>query len=190
MVALMSSHRSWRFERDAWTPLVTIIGSRLGMYTGRSTFEHACGLLVGFSLGRDDNTLTLFNEWLRATRGAASNIGFPSIVIDDVLASNRSGNWRPLSEQEDAGCVQRLSELLSDFLADDRFVENWTGAGVALRRLSEITELQPDIDIEWLLDSGYFLGALRRLDLFFAKSEPTPEQHRLLQVARTGLNRA
>ena len=171
--------------------MVAVVGSRLGMYV-QPTYSHACALLRGFELGRNENALWLFTEWLLTRDPDRPELAFESKVLNSALGADERPGISSLAEDEDAHCRQHLSELLAEFLNDRQFASDRRSAGEALNSLVEVTPMADDIAkvVRSHVDSGAYVAALWWFEQLFRDRRPMAHEDRLMQAARAGLRQS
>ncbi len=184
-----------------WQELVARVRPRPGMY-GLSGFSDVCALLVGFDLGReDDDTLHGFYEWLCLRRPDHANLAFPSQVAMEVTGSASV----LMAEEQDRACVERLFDLLSEFLLDEelepRLAEAREQLGVAADLLPTDARVEfarsvltrgPVVDaFRWLVETAAqaspeqrqaALPALRAAHVLLRQDQHPRWRHRMLQL--------
>lgn len=93
---------------------------RLGMWTGRVTYERAVCFVQGFDLARGSRVNSLLNEWARSRYGE-TNSGWPWVLLRLSLGTPRDTldgrDLGDLTPEEDAAAVAMLRQALSEVVA-------------------------------------------------------------------------
>lgn len=105
--------------RPDWDYVVDRVLPRLGMWTGKPTFERAVCFVQGFDLALGSEMNTRLQAWAEARYGK-SNIGWPWLLIRltlgtprDVLEGRDLGG---LTDEEDADACALLQQALQELV--------------------------------------------------------------------------
>jgi len=106
----------------AWSALIELLRTRLGMYTMQPTFLEAGSVLVGFEVARNDSMLKAFRTWLQMRADDRPELSFMGLVLRQVFPvgeSYKSALFLTDDEQKTA-----IGQLLDDFDAFLHSCEN------------------------------------------------------------------
>jgi hypothetical protein len=95
-----------------WAELLDAIEHRLGMYTGRPTYERAVFLVQGFDLAEGGERLALLQERVR-TRYNSGSSGWPWVLVREVVG-DESSELGPLMPGQDAAAIAVLVRVLRE----------------------------------------------------------------------------
>ncbi len=92
-----------------WAGLVDAIEHRLGMYTGRPTYERAVYLVVGFDLAQPTSRLTELQARI-AGRHSIGSLSWESVLLAEAIGADvqTPPPLGPLSTEDDARAVTAL----------------------------------------------------------------------------------
>lgn len=107
-------------ESPDWNYVVDNVLPRLGMWTGRATFERAVCFIEGFDLATGSGMTPKLTAWTRARYGD-TNIGWPWVLIRLTLDTPRTDldgrDLGSLSPHEDKAALDLLAEALREVVA-------------------------------------------------------------------------
>lgn len=110
MTFKLPANPDWRYVLDDVLP-------RLGMWTGRATYERAVFFVEGFDLARGGQVTPLLTAWAQARYGE-TNIGWPWVLVRSTLGTPRGAlegrDLGDLTPAEDEAALALLREALSD----------------------------------------------------------------------------
>jgi hypothetical protein len=87
------------------------------MYVLDDRFLTTCAFITGFGIGRDDGIDEAFTDWLANRKADHKNFSFPPMVLAEAgLRQLGTVEPRPLTDAEHLQALDRLSDLLSEFL--------------------------------------------------------------------------
>jgi hypothetical protein len=100
-----------------WSYVLETVLPRLGMWTGRATYERAVCFVEGFDLAQGSRVHPLMTSWAQAQYGE-TNIGWPWVLVRIVLGTSRDTlegrDLDALSPEEDAAALALLHEALRE----------------------------------------------------------------------------
>ncbi|MDX3054954.1 hypothetical protein PV394_07360 [Streptomyces sp. NE06-03E] len=92
------------------------IRDRPGMYGLNGTYHSTAMLVLGFDLGRSGDLLDGFTEWLVVRKGEPSSLVWFALVFQEALPGGSLQNMAHMDPHQDQQAVDRLFELLLQFL--------------------------------------------------------------------------
>ena len=95
-----------------WAELLDEIEYRLGMYTGRPTYERAVFLVQGFDLAEGRGRLALLQERV-GERYNSGSIAWPWVLVREVVGDETS-ELGPLTPGQDAAAIAVLVRTLRE----------------------------------------------------------------------------
>jgi hypothetical protein len=69
----------WKTSAAGWAEFLEILERRLGMFTGRATYERAVAMVIGFDLAQDQPIHPVIQKRVTARNGYGS-IGWPWVL--------------------------------------------------------------------------------------------------------------
>lgn len=100
-----------------WPYVLNHVLPRLGMWTGRETYERAVCFVEGFDLAKGGQIDVLLRDWTHARYGDTS-IGWPWVLLRLSLGTSpEDPEWRDLGDltaEEDRSALALLRQALSD----------------------------------------------------------------------------
>jgi hypothetical protein len=90
-----------------WTELLDAIEHRLGMYTGRPTYERAVFLVQGFDLAEGHGRLALLQQRVRERHGSGP-IAWSRVLLREVIPDEPAVDLGPLTPEQDEAAIAVL----------------------------------------------------------------------------------
>ena len=98
--------RSWTFVTDEVIP-------RLGMWTGRPTYERAVNLIVGFDLAQTESIQDRMQQRLTDRHGPSA-IAWPWLILAEAIGADihNPPDLGPITPEQDAAAIDHLRREL------------------------------------------------------------------------------
>lgn len=89
---------------------------QLGLFVPRATFLATCAFIAGYRWGSSDASLDGFHDWLLERGNGRSELGWPWLVLSQLYSNERLPDIATLTEAEDQDAIERLFDLLAEYL--------------------------------------------------------------------------
>jgi hypothetical protein len=90
-----------------------------GMYILNVTYPEVCAFVSGFDLGTGGQVMHGFRGWLVSRGTPRPELAWPSLVLGEIYPPEALPNLRELTDVENQEAVQRLFELLFEYLQSE-----------------------------------------------------------------------